>query len=56
MSASPITMVDLRSGYLAQRDAVDAAVKRVLESGWYILGKECAAFESDFARWCGVFR
>lgn len=47
-------MVDLRGGYLAQQIEIDAAVKRVLDSGWYILGKECQAFERDFARWCGV--
>jgi dTDP-4-amino-4,6-dideoxygalactose transaminase len=47
-------MVDLRGGYLAQKDGLDAAVRRVLDSGWYILGKECEAFEQDFARWCGV--
>ena len=47
-------MVDLRSGYLAQQAQIDAAVKRVLDSGWYILGKECDAFERDFAHWCGV--
>jgi dTDP-4-amino-4,6-dideoxygalactose transaminase len=54
VTQSPITMVDLRGGYLAQQAEIDAAVKRVLESGWYILGKECEAFERDFARWCGV--
>src|SRR5690349_271474 len=47
-------MVDLRAGYLAQREAIDTAVKRVLESGWYILGRECETFERDFARWSGT--
>src|SRR5699024_9318305 len=28
--------------------------KRVLDSGWYILGKEDEKFESDFAAFCGV--
>jgi len=54
MTHNQITMVDLRGGYLAQQAEIDAAVKRVLESGWYILGKECDAFEQDFARWCGI--
>jgi dTDP-4-amino-4,6-dideoxygalactose transaminase len=49
-------MVDLHQGYLVQQDAIDAAVKRVLKSGWYILGKECAGFEKQFAQWCGVGR
>jgi dTDP-4-amino-4,6-dideoxygalactose transaminase len=31
-----------------------AAFDRVLRSGWYILGEEVEAFESEFARYCGV--
>jgi dTDP-4-amino-4,6-dideoxygalactose transaminase len=54
MTDAPIAMVDLRSGYLGQQAEIDAAVRRVLESGWYILGRECESFERDFARWCGV--
>jgi dTDP-4-amino-4,6-dideoxygalactose transaminase len=54
MTQKTITMVDLRGGYLAQQQKIDAAMKRVLDSGWYILGQECAAFERDFAGWCGV--
>jgi dTDP-4-amino-4,6-dideoxygalactose transaminase len=30
------------------------ALERVLASGWYILGRECAAFEAEFAAYCGV--
>jgi dTDP-4-amino-4,6-dideoxygalactose transaminase len=33
---------------------LSAAIQRVVESGWYILGKECAAFEAEFADYCGV--
>lgn len=36
------------------RDELDAAVKRVLDSGWYLLGKENLAFEQAFAAYCGV--
>jgi dTDP-4-amino-4,6-dideoxygalactose transaminase len=54
MTDKPVSMVDLRGGYLAQQAEIDAAVKRVLESGWYILGKECESFERSFAAWCGV--
>ncbi len=32
---------------------LDNAVKRVLDSGCYILGPETAAFEKDFNRWLG---
>ena len=33
---------------------MDAAVRRALESGWYILGPEVEAFESAFATYHGV--
>ena len=36
------------------RTEMDAAAKRVLDSGWYLLGTECEAFEREFAAYCGV--
>lgn len=45
----PIPVIDLRAQYLALQSELDAAVHRVLDSGWYILGKETAAFEEEFA-------
>ena len=36
------------------RSEMDAAVKRVLDSGWYLLGKEVEAFEQEFAAYCGT--
>jgi dTDP-4-amino-4,6-dideoxygalactose transaminase len=42
------------AAYLAQREAIDAAVHRVLDSGWYILGREVEAFEREFAAWLGA--
>jgi dTDP-4-amino-4,6-dideoxygalactose transaminase len=33
---------------------MDAAYKRVMESGWYILGEEVEKFENEFATYCGV--
>ena len=44
-----IPQTDPKAGYLAQAAEIDAAIRRVLESGWYILGKEVAAFETEFA-------
>lgn len=49
-----IPVVDLRAEYVAAQAEIDAAVQRVLASGWYILGQEVIAFESEFAAWCGV--
>lgn len=34
--------------------AIQAAMSRVLESGWYVLGEEGQAFEREFAAYCGV--
>jgi len=45
---------DLRRQTQAIRDELDAAIRRVLESGWYILGPEVQAFEEEFAAFCGV--
>ncbi len=40
--------------YRSHKDAIDAGIKRVLESGWYILGSEVASFEAEFAQFCGA--
>jgi dTDP-4-amino-4,6-dideoxygalactose transaminase len=45
---------DLRPGFTGQRAEILAAITRVLERGWYILGEELAAFERDFALFVGA--
>jgi len=47
-----IPFLDLKAAYLELREEFDAAYQRVMESGWYILGKEVEAFEQEFARYC----
>ncbi|MBV8650143.1 MAG: DegT/DnrJ/EryC1/StrS family aminotransferase [Alphaproteobacteria bacterium] len=49
MAPAPILQNDPKASYLAQRAEIDAAIARVLDSGWYILGKETASFEAEFA-------
>ena len=49
-----IKFLDLKKINERFRDAMDAAAKRVLDSGWYLLGKECERFEQEFAAYCGV--
>jgi dTDP-4-amino-4,6-dideoxygalactose transaminase len=44
-----IPQVDPGAFYRAHKAEIDGAVARVLASGWYILGKEVAAFEREFA-------
>jgi dTDP-4-amino-4,6-dideoxygalactose transaminase len=40
--------------YLAHKDEIDAAVAKVLNGGWYILGEETDAFEQEFAHYLGA--
>ena len=53
MTAPPIPQNDPKAAYLARRGDIDAAIARVLDGGWYILGKETAAFEAEFAAFVG---
>jgi dTDP-4-amino-4,6-dideoxygalactose transaminase len=49
-----IPFVDLRAQYQSIKGEIDAAVARVLESGQFVLGSEVAAFEEEFAAYCGA--
>lgn len=44
---------DLKRQFHSQEDEIRQAVCRVAESGWYLIGPELAAFESEFAAFCG---
>jgi dTDP-4-amino-4,6-dideoxygalactose transaminase len=45
---------DPKANYRAHQEEIDGAVRRVLDGGWYVLGREVAAFEEEFARYLGV--
>jgi len=49
-----IPFLDMKSPYRELKDELDSAYRRVMESGWYILGEEMEAFERAFAEYCGV--
>ena len=49
-----IPFVDLQTQYRTLKPEIDAAVLKVLENAQFILGPAVAAFESDFARFCGT--
>ena len=51
---SRVTFLDLGAAYRELQPEIDAAVLRVLASGWYIGGPEVAAFEAEFAAYCGA--
>lgn len=45
---------DLARHHAPLADALAARAQAVMASGWFVLGPEVAAFESAFARYCGV--
>ena len=49
-----VPFLDLQAAYLELQAELDAACRRVMSSGWYILGQEVEAFETEFAAYCGV--
>ena len=49
-----ILMNDFKAEPPELRQQMLAAASRVLDSGWYILGSEGAAFEAEWAKACGV--
>ena len=46
-----LSLKDVNARYA---DELKAAAARVIDSGWYVLGDEVAAFEREFAGYCGV--
>jgi dTDP-4-amino-4,6-dideoxygalactose transaminase len=46
--------LELAPSYLELKAEIDAAISRVLVGGWYILGKEVARFEEEFAEYLGA--
>lgn len=51
-----IPFLDFRAVNEPYFDDIEKAVRRVLESGWYVLGKEVASFEEEYASYCGSSR
>ncbi len=49
-----ITMNNFKAEPIELREAMLGAVKRVLDSGWYVLGNELLGFERQWASACGV--
>jgi dTDP-3-amino-3,4,6-trideoxy-alpha-D-glucose transaminase len=49
-----VPFADPGAGYVELASDLDRAYRRVMDSGWYVLGDEVEAFEHEFAESCDV--
>ena len=49
-----VKLLDLQAITMMHGDEIKAAVNRVIESGWFLQGKENQQFESDYAHYIGT--
>jgi dTDP-4-amino-4,6-dideoxygalactose transaminase len=49
-----IPFLDLKTINAVYREELINAASRVIDSGWYIQGREVQAFEQEFAQYCGT--
>lgn len=47
-----IPFLELKPTYLELKEEFDSAYHRVMDSGWYLLGKELEQFEAEYAAYC----
>lgn len=50
----PIPLIDIAGEYRELRTEIDNAIRRVIDGTQFILGSEVAAFEEEFAAYCGT--
>ena len=49
-----VPFLDLKAQYHSIKPEIDAAISGILESSQFVLGEEVAAFEREFAAYCGA--
>ena len=49
-----IPLLDYRAVNEPYFEEIQVAMRRVLESGWYVLGKEVSSFEEEYSSYCGT--
>ena len=49
-----IKFLDLQGINAQYKDELKLAANRVIDSGWYLMGKELKLFETEYAKFCGV--
>lgn len=52
MSKCKVPFQNFKAAYQELKPDLDAAYHRFMESGWYVLGKELATFEEEYAAYC----
>jgi dTDP-4-amino-4,6-dideoxygalactose transaminase len=54
VSETSIPWIDIRRQNTAVRDEIEAAIRRVLDSGMFVIAAENQAFEEEWAAYCGA--
>lgn len=54
MSYIKVAFQDFNAPYEELKEELDAAYRRFMESGWFVLGEETKAFEEEYAKYCGA--
>jgi dTDP-4-amino-4,6-dideoxygalactose transaminase len=49
-----VPFLDVGASYRELQEEIDEAIRRVMASGWYLLGVENEAFESEYAHYVGA--
>ncbi len=49
-----VPFLDLKAPYHELKDELDSAYRRVMDSGWFIMGTEVQSFEREFAVYCNA--
>lgn len=49
-----VPFLNLQGVYQELKEELDSSYRRVMETGWFIMGAEVEAFEHEFAAYCGV--
>lgn len=52
MKTESVPFLDVGAAYRELRSEIDDAISKVLDSGWYLLGKELECFEREYAAFC----
>ena len=52
MAGISVPFLDLGAAYKELQSEIEEAILASMRTGWYILGPDVEAFESDFAAYC----